>query len=499
MKNLLLPLFGLLAMIGLLGCKEDQPVPQSPPSTRIFVDSIGRSGPDRLLSVVRMHWSGDDKDGLVVGYELSLDNVQWSFTTRTDSVFSFNIRTQADTADVDFWVRAVDSDGLRDPEPAFVRIPIRNTPPEMAIDTGFFLTDTHRVVFTFGFRASDIDGDHTLERIEIKANDGPWTALPANLQYLTLVPEVSDQPGITSARLLEGLTGRSLNATLSGLNLGGPNVFYMKTVDQGTLESKVDTSESVVILPRSADWLALDLWRQNSNFLNPASRPVNMYRPLLDEAFSGFDYLDLTDSGLILPLRVATLSQLLKTYPNVFLFTSRGDPEVTFVNSLEEGIQNFLTGGGRLLLNVPYAIGDPDPEDPFPPVTFRSLFLYSPADSVSSVFRNGAIPVDGQLRPDVRTGAGYPDLLNGSRAAGREQLITRVNPFYLKAGAETIYRADIIQTSGEAWGGPTVAIARLRNPAGRTNIIYSSVALHEINGNQNLGQFFRQVADEFNW
>lgn len=493
----LLIVLGLLA--GLSGCKQDEPLPQSPPSTRIFVKEVNRSGADRLRSIVHLHWSGNDRDGIVIGFELSFDNQNWAFTTRTDSIFSFNIRTQSDTTDVNFWVRAVDNDNLRDPNPAFLRIPIRNTPPQISYDTTFFRTDTHRVVFTFAVQASDPDGPQTLDRIEIKANDGNWTQLPPNVGFLTLVPVPNNQSGRVRAEVLDGTTGRSLNAQLDGINLGGSNVLYLKAVDQGSLESRVDTTSSVVLLPRTADWLVLDLWRQNSGFVIPSGRPIVTYRSELSSAGISFDYFDLTNPNLVLPLRNSTLSALLRQYPKVFLFTSRGDPEVALVNSLETGIQSFLTGGGRLLLNVPYTIGDPNPNDPFLPVTFRSLFLYSPADSVSSVFTNGSIPIDGALRPDSRGGAGYPELVNGSRLAGREQLISRVNPFYLKPGAEAIYRADLVQAGGEPWGGSRIVMARLRNAAGNSNIIYSSVALHEVNGNRNLADVLRQVAREFNW
>jgi hypothetical protein len=498
MKSLYPLLLSLGMLASLSSCKEDNPVPQSPPSTRIFVKEINRSGGERLRSIVHLHWSGDDRDGIVTGFELSFDNQNWEFTTRTDSVFSFNVRTQSDTTDINFWVRAVDNDNLRDPNPAFLRIPIRNTPPQISHDTTFFINDTHRVVFTFSLTASDPDGSQTIDRVDIKANDGNWVSLPANVGFLTIVPSPNNTPGRVSAQVLDGTTGRSLGVQLNGINLGGQNIFYLKAVDQGSLESAVDTTAEVVLLPRTADWLVLDLWRQNSSFVIPSGRPIVTYRNEFSAAGIGFDYMDLTNPKLVLPLRNPTLSVLLRQYPKVFLFASRGDPEVALVNSLETGIQNYLTSGGRLLLNVPYTIGEPNPNDPFLPVTFRSLFLYSPADSVSSVFINGSIPIDGALRPDARTGAGYPELLNGSRLAGREQIISRVNPFYLKPGAEAIYRADMIQAGGEPWNGPRVVMARLRNASGSTNIIYSSVALHEVNGNRNLAELLRQVAQEFN-
>jgi len=497
-------LFVLGALMWLAACKEDNPVPMSPPDTRLFVDQIDRSGDERLQSLVHLYWSGDDKDGIVVGYEISLDNANWNFVTRTDSVFSFTVTTDSDTADINFWVRAKDNDDLLDPTPAYIKIPIRNTPPEAAFDSTFFALDTHRVVFTLGLSAFDVDGAITLDRVEIKANAGSWLTLPATTSILSLVPDQPEATGQVAASVYTGTDSRNANLKLDGLNLNGPNTFYLRAADQGGLYSIIDTSSSVVLLNKKADWMVFDLWRQSSSFIAGRLRPIALYQSILTSAFGAYDYMDLTDDTKVLPLRLTTLNLLMKLYPKVFLFTNRGDGEVAFVNSFEEAIQNYLTGGGKLLLNVPYAIGTPDPEDPFNTPSFESLFLYSPADSVSSVNINGVIPVEGKLNPDPVSASAYPVLSNGSRlgTSPSGSLITRVNPYYLKAGASAIYRAEvensIPQTQGP-WVASTVVIARLQNQNNKTNIIYSSVPLHEVNGNSNLSVFFEQVAREFQW
>ncbi len=83
-----------LGLIFLISCSEefpDQPQGNLPPETGMFLypDSTVSQQPSRL----RVHWWGDDPDGLVIGYYFMWEGIdtKWTFTTKNDSTFSLPI------------------------------------------------------------------------------------------------------------------------------------------------------------------------------------------------------------------------------------------------------------------------------------------------------------------------------------------------------------------------------------------------------------------------
>ncbi|MEM9935488.1 MAG: hypothetical protein AAF824_17820, partial [Bacteroidota bacterium] len=68
----------------LLSCEEGEILDNQPPETRIFLESIQLDGNDRLSTVVTLFWSGEDIDGFVIGFDLSLDGNNWTRVTQTD-------------------------------------------------------------------------------------------------------------------------------------------------------------------------------------------------------------------------------------------------------------------------------------------------------------------------------------------------------------------------------------------------------------------------------
>ena len=132
----------ILLMASLWACDTGEKLGNQPPETRIFLEEINLTGENRLNSVVRLHWTGEDIDGYITGFELSLDGQQWHFTTNTDSTFRFDLQVGTDTTDISFWVRALDNEDERDPEPAFLLVPIKNSPPTARFDTLNVVPDT---------------------------------------------------------------------------------------------------------------------------------------------------------------------------------------------------------------------------------------------------------------------------------------------------------------------------------------------------------------------
>ena len=156
-------LFFLLVTTIFSACiKEDELKLNTNPNTNIFLEKIDRVGENRLNTNVTMHWSADDRDGYIVGYEVSLDNITWSFTTKQDSVFRFSI-LNGDTTDINLYVRAIDNDGNKDLTPAYLKIPIKNTIPTAAFDDNLIKCDSVYSVFSLLFSANDLDGNETID------------------------------------------------------------------------------------------------------------------------------------------------------------------------------------------------------------------------------------------------------------------------------------------------------------------------------------------------
>ena len=133
--------------------------PNTPPDTQLFIENINLEGENRLNSIVRLRWSGEDKDGYVVAYEISQDNTNWDLVTVQDSTFQFPIPDGQSSTDISFYVRAIDNLGLLDPSPASLLIPIKNTPPIASFDQTKGIPDTAFVVFSVLWNTDDLDGD----------------------------------------------------------------------------------------------------------------------------------------------------------------------------------------------------------------------------------------------------------------------------------------------------------------------------------------------------
>ena len=254
MKKLILPLL----MLSLMACEEGQLLDNLPPDTRIFLKEINLSGDERLNSVVRLHWSGEDQDGYVKGYELSFDQTSWSFVTTQDSTFRFDILPGSDTTDIDFYVRAIDDKDLADPSPAYLRIPIKNAPPVARLDTLKSVPDTVNSIFSLLWTVSDLDGPETLDSTYIRINDGPWYRLEPRITFATFVPEAPMIAGGQAARVYAEASGQLLPFAISGLRVGADNRIYLRVRDIAGTFSATDSSDLFFVRRQGGDLLVVD-------------------------------------------------------------------------------------------------------------------------------------------------------------------------------------------------------------------------------------------------
>lgn len=358
---------------GLTGTRAEN----QPPSTSFTVNSINLPEGQRLTSQINISWWGDDPDGFVVGYEFYIgdnvsDDVQWTFTSRTDSTFILPIEQGNLDADVRFTVRAVDNEGAVDPNPPSLVFPIRNSPPSVnfvAIETP---PDTTFRVFSFGFRATDPDGDANLNRIEFAINDttsaDAWTELPPAIQLLTF--RIDDtQPG-NPTEVFTGRGATRTGITLNSVEVDSDNTFFLRAIDNAGAVSTV----------RSFTW---HVKRQRSNILVlndfPLSNRIDLHLNLLAQlGIDRVDRMDITDGvaqggrRVVLSSRfpnralvVPTTNMMLAEWDHIYWISNDLDRNIGY--ALEMTI-DFFSQGGTMFVNIPTkSVPDDNPSLEFLP------------------------------------------------------------------------------------------------------------------------------------
>lgn len=470
----------LLITTLLTSCKQDQVITNIPPETRLFWDKVNLSGNNRLQSLVHLYWSGDDQDGFVTGYEISTDKIQWSFVTRMDSIFQFPVIGTADTADIRFYVRSIDNNHLADPTPSELTLPVKNTAPSVDFDTLYTPKSGTLPAFTLKLSAFDIDGAETLDRIEIKANDGEWFLLPSKAGILSFVAEQPQNNGSISPALVF-LSDETvpLKNKLSGLKIGSDNVFYARAIDLGGLTSKIDTSGIFKIIAQQSDVLMLDGW------VSQPSGALIMKDKIENSTGVRIDYVSLLNPQNIPPLTATTYRLLFTLYQEIFWITETNATQMTILENSEGILQDALNNKKKVFLCAPLdAALD----------SLSSLFRYSPMERLTDE-KNGLMKAGAKLIPQSSE-LSYPVLLNSTGA-----FISGINPFIPKANAEIIYSAELIRGDGKQWSSGNSVIARTKSPNGKTNFIVSTIPLHLfLNDNgEALKKFFQNVHEEFDW
>jgi len=222
------------------------------PSTSLTVDNIEVDEENRLSSRVNISWWGDDPDGYIEGYEYAITDTSegsWRFTTRTDSVFILPISPGEDIDDVLFAVRAIDNEGEKDPNPASIQFPLKNSQPVTELNTLELPPDTTYSIASFGWSISDPDGLPTVQRTEIAINDSVngWVEIPIEAEdqqefFLSVdISQESGNEGIADVYL--GRNYRSSSITIEGFQFDQMNTVYIRTVDAALAVSEIQSYE----------------------------------------------------------------------------------------------------------------------------------------------------------------------------------------------------------------------------------------------------------------
>jgi hypothetical protein len=503
-KNLL-KYFLLLLIIGIISfysCSEefpDEPNGNLPPNTGMFLypDSTVSQQPSRLT----VNWWGDDPDGLILGYYFKWEgiDINWTFTTSNDSVFSLPIGSSDTT--YNFLVSAVDQQGngkydlqiqqngidygpepfvdknnnlrydegekyydigLIDPTPASTLFPIRNSAPVLSWNELSFLPDTSFPVVTIAWNASDLDGSESITEIQIALNDtSNFVSLPGSVRLVTLRANnfSSDNPEVEI--LINASAQNIFPEKLQGLILNSDNKIFIRAADLSGASSQIiqlpDTSSTWYVKKPKGDVLIFDDYRgtitsdlQTTLFYNQVFSMMNG-----GVLANKFDVFDLAKNSIA--FESVTLLETLKLFKYVFWY-SASNPRLDLLNIVTE---KYNQAGGKIAFSMTFQ----DSTDQYP-YDLSSLQGFLPIDSISSSLGpNGTILAGADVIP--LSANNFPILETvGSILFVRSLTANNII-------AENIY--DLYDRNGVGYG----------NIAFRTttkNLFFIGMPLHQCNG-----------------
>jgi hypothetical protein len=429
-------------------CKEeltDNPLTNKPPKS--FISIFPDTSISQQQSRLKLNWWGDDPDGLVIGYFITWDNVKWYFTTKNDSTISFPIKG-ADTT-LTFKVSAVDNSGngkydnqiivnginfgpepftdldsnkiysngepftdcgAVDPNPASIKLPLKNSPPEIKflVDKNsqtITTPDTTFPVASFGWTASDIDGDQTITSIYIALNDtSQKIEIPGTTRFVTLIAKPPYSSNTVNCDVYLGSSiSTPYNVKLPNLKLNAQNRFYVYAKDIAGSFSKInfmpDTNKVWYVKKPKGDILIIDDYIIEDN-------AATFYSQIFDSLNLGnrIDSWDIargrtsTTSGYLLPKFLSPMfTETLKLFKYIFWYTD--DNSNQSLEPAQLSTKNFITAGGKILFSMIF------------PQSFdsRGLSDFLPIDSL------GQIPIivfpNTSVNPtDTASSMGYPNL-----------------------------------------------------------------------------------------
>lgn len=460
------------------GCDKGEKLDNQLPETILSLEKINLMGDDRLNSIVELHWYGTDKDGYVTGYEFSFDNVNWEATTKQDSIFQFTIPAGSDTTDIDFYVRAIDNENAKDASPAYLSIPLKNTPPQVAFLDDFMPSDSVWSVLSATWAATDPDGNATIDSVLIRVNDGAWYNLRKSATFLSIIPNDFTATGPTSGTVYYG-SNDPQTAPIEGILLNDINYLSIKVVDIAGSTSIIDSSLAIFWKPKTSDLLVIGASNEN---------PTAFYQNNITSVYSGgYDFINFAQlQGKYQPQNwTPTFQLLLNLYDKLIFYADesvKSNQNLLVIESASPAIQSFVDGGGKALISCSF------------PANFSktsSVFQTLPMDSmpVSNPPAQAFLSLDSLVVGQV---AGYPNLKPSAFILG-------LDPFYPTADATIIYKAQLQKSNG--WVGPSTVGAIRKNGQGKVNQVFLTTELHKLNGDQTaMSQFFSQILNtDFNW
>lgn len=452
----------LVVLFTLASCRKGDANANKAPNTKLSVSVIDLTGDNRLNSKVRMSWFGTDLDGFVEGYEFSLDNLNWTYTTIQDSIFIFPLEAGQDTTDVDFYVRAIDNEGLTDPTPAYLKVPLKNSAPEASFDNDRGPKDSAFCVSTFYWRASDPDGNETLQKVFLKFNEGTWTEIARNQNLISFLVDTAISSGPATGQIYYGRNSTAESFNIDGLLPNAENVLYIKSVDLAGAESAVDTSNSFYLKNKTPG--------VNTLWLNGHVASVaQQYRGFLNNAGVTYDFLDYgSDMGARQPIYWdPTFKIILGLYDKLFLnapsslFPNTVTGENTILlNYIGRSVEQFHNNGGKSFTTCALLAREIDDLE-----NVAGPFAMENTENSNGFTR---IFLDSAIYNTIDT-TRFPKLKPGSIQTG-------VVPIIKSADSETFFQGQLTKYQG--WTGDNVLGTIRRGSNNKISQVFIAVELH---------------------
>lgn len=521
MKRFLFLIIVIASAVFLASCYDDlvdSPAPNKAPKSFIslFPDSVISQQQSRL----RVHWWGDDPDGLVIGFFISSDNTNWVFTSKNDSTISFPI-TGTDTTII-FKVAAVDnygnykydaqtvrhgvnygpepftdldSNGVYtagepftdigevDMNPASIKLPLKNSPPVLK-----FLTDKNGItisvpettftVASFGWTADDIDGIESIKSIYVSLNDSTTAIeIPSTTRFITIKAVPPFTSDVVNCDIYLGTSiNTPYSVKLPNLKLNADNKIYISAKDIAGASSQflkmpVTGGKWYVKKPKGEiliidDYGTLD---NAADFYNAVFDSLNLLNKV--------DVMDIkfgrttTSYGTLLPKFISPMfTETLKLFKYVFWY-SENDPTL---EPAQICIPSYVQSGGKILFSMVF------------PQIFdaRGLNDFLPVDSLSPAPISLLFP-NTQVNPTAfAVSKNYPQLARDASATP----VARIRTYYPNP-----LTADVLYTLGLT-GNPVISFK-----SKDSRIIFMGLPLHRTNGSPfKVKDFFSKVFfDEF--
>ncbi len=496
----------ILLILGTLviSCNEslvDNPVGNKSPDTYIslFPDSSIAQQRSRL----KVSWWGDDPDGLIVGYYFKWEGIDssWTFTTRTDSLFSLPIGTSDTT--YNFLVSAVDNSGngtyddqvvqnninygpepfvdangngkydsgekfydigVIDPTPASLNFPIKNSPPEVAWNPLTVIPDTSFPVMTFAWNTDDLDGAETIVNINISLNDTTnFVALDGNVNLVTLVPVDLNSSTPEMKILINGSESNPLTERLQGIVLNDTNRIYIQAKDLSGAYSKMislpDSGHTWYVKKPNGNLLIVDdfptINNQITSFYNNAFNTIN------GGALAGkFEVYDFQKTPL--PFQNVTFPQTIKLFKYLYWY-SNSTPHLSLLSLVTNNFIDPNGHNGKIMFSMTFADSSADFA-----VDAPTLRLFLPIDSLGQRRSIPFVFAPADIVP-VSPENQYPALRT-------TETLGSVRTFYSASTSQTVYNIVGNGPTGLHVDGP---IAFINNDK---RLFFIGVPLHIANG-----------------
>lgn len=478
-KNSGLLLSVLMLVFAGQSCVKGTPKGNTPPDTKISIDSIDLSGDERLNSSVYLSWYGTDLDGYIEYFEVSTDNNTWKKTNAQDSIILFDIPAGQDTADVFFYVRAIDNNLLTDPTPASLRVPLKNAPPRAVIKENVSPSDTAFIASTFAWEATDPDGNASISRVEVRFNNGTWHEINRGQSLLSFVVDTSVQSGSANADLYYGQENTPATTTIDGLEVNGLNYFQIRAFDIAGAESPVDTADVFYLKNKTPN---TDLLWVNGHIKSVKQE----YRALLDSIGARYDLLDYgpQQPSDVVPAYVnPTFKLIAKHYPKLFLASDRSIytnavtlKTATLTAVLAPVVQYYSNNNGKTFITTSFGLNAD---------VSQLIGPYPIAGIETNDIGRARIYTDSSLVP-LQTG--YPELKSNA-------VQLAIVPIIASSDAQEFYRAEL-NNGRDPWPHSDI-IAAARRPQNILTQVFFAVELHKYNRPDVIQLFDEILNDEF--